>query len=131
MGGGLPAFQRAPAGVGAGAGCAGGAPAMMPYGNPAAAGFPLQQQRAGVMGAGMGMGVGVGVGMRPAGAGVGVGTTVPAGGKVIPDVSALGVKTAGAAGGWQQQQQQQQQQGQEKAPDSFSFVMDAMQDSIK
>eukprot|EP00752_Nemacystus_decipiens_P013398 g11863.t1 len=125
MGGGFPPFQRGPPGVGMGAG-GGGAPAMMHYGNPSAAGFPShQQQRAGVMGAG--------VAMRTAGLGAGVGSTAPTGGKVIPDVSALGAKTAGVPGGWQQGQGvgKGAQAEAPKAPDSFSFVIDAMQDSIK
>lgn len=120
MGGGPSSFQRASVGVGAGAG--GVAPNMMHYGNPAA-GFP-SQQRAGLMGAGAGMG------MRPAGVGAGVGPAGPTGGKIIPDVRALGA--AGGAGGWQQRGQEKAQQAEApKAPDSFSFVMDAMQDSIK
>ena len=124
MKGGPPSFQRAPLG-GAGGGVP---PTMMQYGNPAAAGFP-SQQGSGVMGAGaaMGMGMGMGMGMRPAGVGVPAGPTV--GGNVIPDVSTLGAKTAKAQGHGQGQQAEAQKA--HKAPDSFSFVMDAMQDSIK
>lgn len=121
MGGGLPSFQRA---------SAGGVPTMMHYGNPASAGLP-SQQRGGAMGAGAGMV------MRPAGVGAGIGGVGPVAsgaGKVIPDVGVLGAKpTAGAAGGWSQGQEKAQGQSPQapKVPDSFSFVMDAMQDSIK
>ncbi|CAM9364260.1 unnamed protein product [Ectocarpus sp. 13 AM-2016] len=138
MGGSFSSFTGASSGVGVGAGAAaaafggnvaGGTPAMMRY-NSAGGG----QQRVGVGAAAVA--AAGGLGMRPVGVG---GVAINGGlgaGKLIPDVSELGV-------GDQQQQQQQGQakgQGQQaaagtagapKAPDSFSFVRDAMQDSIK
>lgn len=74
------------------------------------------------------------------------GVGVPGAGKLIPDANAWGSSAgssaaagAGGLGSFESQQRQQQQQKQQqqlpvqqpKAPDSFSFVMDAMQNSIK
>lgn len=110
------------AGVGiesAGGGGGGGQPIPggLRYGNPVrvGGGFQPQQRGVGVVGA-RGAAVGMGM-MRPAGSGGGVGG---AGGKVIPDVSTLGGEGGGRG-----------ERPQAKAPDSFSFVLDAMQDSIK
>ncbi|CAM9207713.1 unnamed protein product [Scytosiphon promiscuus] len=116
-------------------GVGGGVPAANQYNNSVVGGFH-QPHRAGVMGAGGRMG---GMGMRPAGVGSGgggLGVASAGSGKVIPDVSALG--SGAGTKGWQQSQKGQGQGGKAegearapKAPDSFSFVMDAMQNSIK
>lgn len=80
---------------------------------------------------GLGMGVGVPGMMRP-GVGGSAGGMLVGAGKVIPDDIAWGGVGKGGVGvGGGQQQQQQQQPQAKKTPDSFSFVLDAMHDSIK